>query len=413
VRASPALWILLLMTTCPTVPAATADDRGLHGAVGLTVQRDDNLFRLADDVTPAAAGVTRDPDDDGSHRGDTVVAPFATLDLTLAFGRQHLGIALTRRETRLQRYGAYDTRTGELRGHWDWQLGNAFDGRLESGDSDQASELRDFLGPRSNVLNLQDQRFNANWRPRPDRRVTLDLQRLRGRNELPERATSDYTVRLKSIEGGWTTRLGTEWTLRWREAEGTYPNRVIVAATPIDNSYHQRDADLGVVLQPGRRTRAELRFGQATRRHDQVPQRDFSGHSGRAALQWEASGALSLSFEVVRDLNALDDYDRLYAISTNHVLGAQLAIAPQWQLAARWSEQRLDFGGDPANVLTQLLGPTPARRDRMQTTRLALTWLPVERVQLALSVERTHRDSTRPGLQFVDMLTGLSSQYSF
>lgn len=403
---------MLMLATLPAL-AGTAEDRGVHGAIGLVVQRDDNLFRLPDGVLPAAVGVTRDDGDDGSHRGDTLVAPFVSLDLTLALGRQHFGLAATRRETRLQRYSAYDTQTGELRGHWDWQLGNQFDGRVEASDNDQASELRDFLGPRSNVLNVRNERVNANWRPRPDRRVTLDLQRWRGRNELPERAASDYTIRLWGLEGAWVTRLGTEWTLRWRSTDGLYPNRAIVEATPIDNSYRQHDADVGVVLRPGRRTRADLRIGYAVRRHEQVPQRDFEGLSGRAAIEWQASGALSLSLEAVRDLDALDDFDRLYAISTHHAAGLRFAASPQWQWSLRWSEQRIDFGGDPQNAITQAFGQADARQDRVQTTRVALTWLPLERVQLELSYERAHRDSSRPGLQYRNSLAGLSSQYSF
>ena len=83
-----------------------AEDRGLHGSVGLSAQYDNNLFRLPQGVTPAAVGVTSEAGDDGSHRNDTTTSPFATLEARWALGRQHVGVALARRETRLQRYGA-------------------------------------------------------------------------------------------------------------------------------------------------------------------------------------------------------------------------------------------------------------------------------------------------------------------
>ncbi|MEO8152738.1 MAG: outer membrane beta-barrel protein [Rhizobacter sp.] len=414
-----------LLVTRPQWPAAcallclfsglaqAADDRGLHGAVGLSAQHDDNLFRLPDGVAPAAAGVSRDADDDGSHRGDLTLSPFVSLDASLAFGRQHFGLAGTRRETHLQRYSAYDTQTGDLRARWDWQLANDFDGRIDAGTSDQASDLQDFLGSRRNVLTVRNEHASANWRPRPDRRITLDAQRYRGHNDLPERATSDYEVRTLGVEGGWLTSLGNEWTLRWRSTQGRYPNRSIVALTPIDNSYHQHDSDIGLVLRPGGRTRADIRVGYAVRQHEQVPQRDFEGPSGRAAITWQASGALSLDLEAVRDLSALDDYDRLFAISTHYALGAQLIVAAQWQASLRWSEQHIDFGGDPQNIITQAFGQSPARRDRVQSTRLAVTWLPTPRIQVEMSLEHSARSSSRPGLDFSNGSAGVSTQYSF
>jgi hypothetical protein len=263
------------------------------------------------------------------------------------------------------------------------------------------------------VLKVRSEHASVNWRPRPDRRLSLDVQRYRGNNELPELATSEYTIRTWGVEGGWVTSLGTEWLLRWRSTEGLYPNRSIVQLTPVDNSYRQHDSDIGVVLRPGGRTRAEIRVGYAVRQHEQVPQRDYEGPSGRAAITWQAGGALALDVEAVRDLNAVDDYDRLFAISTRYALGARWVPAAQWQLSVRWNEQRTDFDGDPQNLITQTFGQAPARHDRIQTTRLALTWLPTQRAQVELSFERSHRESSRAGLAYATQQIGISTQYSF
>ena len=393
--------------------AQAADDRGLHGAVGLNVQYTNNLFSLPAGVTPADAGVSAEPGDDGSHRNDTTVSPYATLEARVALGRQRLGATLTRRETRLQRYQGYDSSTGELRAAWDWQLGNDFDGRVDFGSNEQATELRDFLGAQRNVLTVRNEHALANWRPRPDRRVSVELQRYHGSNDQPQRTSADYDVDIWGLEGGWVTPLATELTLRWRHTDGNYPNRSISAAAPIDNSYRQDDADVGIVLRPGGSTRAEARLGYATRRHREVPQRDFDGPSGRAAVVWQATGALTLDAEAVRDLNALDDFDRLFAISTTTALGVRWIHSAQWQLALRWSEQRIAFGGDPQNVVTQLFGQAPERRDRVRSEHLTLTWLPLPRVQLEFSLDHMVRRSNRPSLTFGSKQAGFATRYAF
>lgn len=393
--------------------ASAADDRGLHGAVGLSAQYTNNLFSLPSGVTPASAGVSAEPGDDGSDRNDTTITPFATVQAQIALGRQRLGATLTRRETSLQRYRSYGSSTGELRAAWDWQFGNDFDGRIDVGRNEQATELKDFLGPQRNVLTVRSEHALANWRPRPDRRIGLDLQRYHGSNDQPQRASADYDVDIWSLEGGWVTPLSTELTLRWRHTDGNYPNRSINANVPVDNSYRQDDAEAGIVLLPGGSTRAEARLGYATRRHREVPQRDFEGPSGRVRIDWSATGALSLSVDAVRDLNALDDFDRLFAISTQVALGARWVHSAQWQLALRWSDQRINFGGDPQNAVTQTFGQLSERRDRVRNSRLALTWSPLPRIEVELSLDHAQRSSSREGLQFASKQAGFSTRYAF
>ena len=406
-------WVVACVGLSLMAGAAKADDdAGLHGAVGLQVLSDNNLFRLPTGVSPPSATGSND------QRGDTVLAPFVTLSGTAVLAQQRFTASTTQRNNRMSHYSAYDTQTGDLQAQWDWRLGTQFDGRVDTSDTKQASDLRDFSSPSSNtvdipsstnVLDIHSKHASANWRPRPDRRITLDWQRYRGNNSLASFLTNDYAVRQMNIEGGWVTSLGTEWTLSYHDTDGHYPNRTEVQTLLIDNSYHQHDTQLGVVLRPGGRTRADLRAGYAVRHHVQVPQRDYSGPSGRAAIQWEASGSTVLNLEAVRDLDSLDDRDRLFTISTRYTAGAQTAFSAQWQVALQWSRQRIDYGGDPQDIINL----TPARRDVLQNTQLTLTWLPVDRVQIGLSFTQEHRDSSQAGFQYSDRSIGLSSQYSF
>lgn len=400
----------LLLMLCAAAPAA--DDRGLRGSVGLTVMHDRNLFRLPDGVSPAQAGVTLGTQD-GSERGDRATVPDADVDGTLALGRQRVSLRVSQQATRFQRYDAYDATDRSAALGWRWQLGNEWAGDLNADQRRRATELDDFRGAERNEVTTRGLQFNARWQPRPDRRLRLGRDRVQGRNSVPERRTADYRATLHSAEATWISGLGNEVLLRLRQGHGEYPNRSVVDSVPVDNSWRQRDAEAGLVLRPGGRTRGELRLGRGTRRHDDVPARDFSGTTGRLALAWEASAALWLDVELARDLAAVEDFDRLYAVTLRRAAGLQWVASARWQASLRWTRRELDYGGDPANALTAAPGPTEPRADRSTNLRLAVAWQPTRQWTAQLSWLRDTRRSNRDGLAYDSRAVELGTRHAF
>lgn len=400
----------LLLALCGSAPAA--DDRGLHGSVGLTVLHDRNLFRLPEGVTPAQAGVTLGGTD-GSERSDRATVPDAAVDGTLALGRQRVALRLSQQAMRFHRYEAYDSSDRSAGLLWRWQLGNELAGELNAEHARRATALDDFRGSERNDVRSRSVQFGGRWQPRPDRRLRLGVDRLHGSNSVAERRTADYRATLRSAEATYVSGLGNELLLRLRHGTGEYPNRSIVGTVPVDNSWRQRDAELGLVLRPGGRTRGELRIGRGTRRHDDVPARDFDGTTGRIALAWEAGAALVLDVELARDLAAVEDFDRLYAVTLRRAAGLQWVLSAQWQASLRWTRRELDYGGDPENALTALLGPTEARADRLANTRLALVWQPTRQWSAQASWSRDTRSSNREGLAYRSQALEIGSRYAF
>lgn len=404
------------LACCGALVSATslagADDRGVHGSVGLAVQHDRNLFRLPDTVTPAEAGLAVG-DDAGTDRGDRVLVPDAEVSATLALGRQRIGARLNEQRRQYARYEAYDTREGGAGLRWRWALGNDWSGDLASERSRRATELVDFRGRERNVIELRSSQLAARWSPHPALLLGWSSDRLQGRNTQPERNASDYDTRIDTLEARWTSGLGNSLLLRVRNGVGEYPNRVIVETVPVDNSWRQRDLEFGLGLQPGGRTRGEVRLGRGQRRFDEVPARDFSGSTGRVGLSWDASAALTLDVEWLRDLASVDDFDRLYAVTQRRTVGIGWLASAQWQAQLRWGERRVRYGGDPANVLTTLFGQAEAREDRLRDTRATLVWRPTRELSVQLDATRDTRQSNRAGLAYTNRGLSLGTRWLF
>jgi hypothetical protein len=395
-----------------TGAGAGADDRGVHGSVGLSVQHDRNLFRLPEGATPASAGLAVG-EDAGTERGDRAQVPEADLTATLALGRQRLAARLNEQRRRYARYDAYDTREGGAGLRWRWALGNDWSGELASERSRRATELVDYRGRERNVVEQRSTQVAARWSPHPALRLGLSSDRVQGRNTQPERNTSDYDARVDTLEARWFSGLGNSLTLRLRDGVGEYPNRVIVENVPVDNSWRQRDVEVGLGFQPGGRTRGEVRLGRGQRRHDEVQARDFSGSTGRVAMSWDASAAWSIDVEWLRDLAAVEDFDRLYAVTQRRALGISWVPAAQWQAQLRWGERRVRYGGDPSNVLTNLFGQAEARDDRLRDARAILVWRPTRDLSLQFDALREARQSNRVGFNYTNRGLSLGTRWLF
>jgi Putative beta-barrel porin 2 len=383
-----------LLAFAAAAAALESAQPGVRVSASVQVERDDNLFRLADGVAPSSVGLP------GDTRSDTLTALALGTEAVIELSRQRLAGWAQARDLRLANYPDYGSRSNTLGAAWFWQLGNDFDGRLRGERDEQLTELRDFVGSRRNVLAVRNLQWDVNWRPRPDRRANLRLDRRRGDNSLAERRSSDYTIDGARFELTAQGRPGTDLLAGLRLTRGEYPNRTISPLAPVDNSYLQRDADFGFNWSPGGNSQLLTRLGYGWRRHRDVSARDFEGPVGRLELNWRATGLVLLQAAIWRDLNAVDDFDRLFAVSTRRSLLAQYEWSARLTSRLSWNERRLAYDGDPDNVLTQLVDPQPARRDRDETTRVELSWEILRDADAQLAYSESRRRSNRQGLDY-------------
>lgn len=402
----------LLFTACAAAPLpalAQQDLPGMHYTLGMTAVRDDNLFRLPDGVAPNAVGL------DTAARDDLILVPFVDIEGRWQLSRQQLSAGLRYSEDRYRRNPAYDDRTVDYRLDWRWALAQSWDGRLAVDRQQNATSLADYRGTATNLLTVRALHASANLRPRPDRRATLAFDTYLGENSLAARRISDYHISTARFELGASSALAQELWWSAARTEGRYPNRQIVSWAPIDNSYAQNDAALNARFAPSDATSLDLMIGHAWRRYDEVPQRDFSGPTGRLALRWEATAKLTLDAALAEELGAIDDYDRIYATTRSQSLG--LTYHASYKVAATLgaTRKRLRDRGDPDNALTRLLGSAnlPDHEETRDEWRASLAWQPSDHLSAVLAWTHFRRDGNQAGLQYDANQQSLSLQYQW
>lgn len=388
---------------------------GINARLSVIGVHDRNILRLPDGVTPRQAGL--DTDD----REDFVLSPVVDVDASLVWGRQALTANAVFRRDYFDQLGVFDSRTQSFSANYRWQLGNHWNGEASAGRDEQLTGFQDFIGPQRNVLTVRSARALANWQPRPDRRVSMSFDTYDGKNSIEQRRVNDYELRAPRIELVAISGAGNELSSSYRYTDGSYPNRIVTPTSVVDSSYKQSDADVGVRYAPGGKTSIDARIGYGWRRYETLSDRDFSGPVGRLIVVWAPTGKTVLELSAVRDLNAVDELDNLFAVGTVYRAALRYQLSAQFSFAAEYRRLRLDYEGDPRadSILRTRFGvPDDARSDTTTQPKIALEWRPTLKWLVNLSREWPQRTSSgaspfdRSSLQYKSVVTALAIQYS-
>jgi len=395
--------------------ASAQIEPGIGAKLSVIGTRDSNILRLPDGVDPRRLGF------DSDQRDDTVLTPLVELNGAFIWGAQSLVLRADLRRDLFEEYSTFDTRTQSYDANYYWQVGNHWAGELAASRDEQLTGFQDFLGPQRNVLTIRSARALANWRPRPDRRVALSFDAYDGRNSVESRRINDFDLRAPRIELVAISGAGNEVSTSYRYSDGNYPNRIVLSNTSFDSSYTQSDADIGFRYLPGGKTLVDARFGYGWRRYENLPDRDFSGPVGRLNFTWVPTGKTLLELSAIRDLNAVDELDNLFAVSTVYRAAIRYQLSAQISFAAEYRRVRVSYQGDPqadSILRTQFGVPDDNRVDTTTTPKIVLEWRPGLRWLVNLSSEWPERKSTsqtlqdRSSLDYKAHVTSLAVQYS-
>jgi len=290
-------WLAAGALSLIAVPAL-AQSIQLKPAVRLEVQGDDNVFRSSGGVVPREA--------------DLLTTVGAGGKLTLSESLQSL----------------------ELRGevaHTDYL-------RLDELDYDQYQVGAQLKLALASLLQLRvdasRERRQENFAFRDDTEnglITVD----KGTAELRLRVTPSWTgialgeryqtrtSREQSRDADLTEdsmELGTEYRLTgyssfglaWRQSEGDYPNRVVVAGDGREKTYDQQNLIVRAGYRPSGLSDLTAQLAYTQRTHEDPAVRDFRGITGRAGYTRTFSGISRLQAEIYRDLFYVEDINANY-----------------------------------------------------------------------------------------------------
>jgi exopolysaccharide biosynthesis operon protein EpsL len=386
------------------LPFAAGADQGdtINFAVATGITHDDNVFRLSPETDPVLAiGSPR--------RDDTTTSASASMAIDKTVRRQRFKLDTRLDSIRYQRFRMLDHELSEIKAAWLWQFGNRLHGEWSAARKQALTGFSDFRSPQKSINTTESGYGSLYLMVGADWEWFATASGSSVGNSDPARASSDS--RSDTVETGlrYTPPSGNRLGLSLRRVDARYPNLQLAAGSRVDNSFRQDDLDADVSWQFSAAGRFTGRIGHSRRRHDDVPVRDYSGPTGRFALDWQPSARTSLNLSARRELGGTSDD------LANYVVSRAVSISPAFAPTARTRFQlsleraRRSYGGDPGFIL----GTLPKREDDVRGASLSATYTPHRALVLSLSRRDERRDSNYAGLPYRDRTTYLSAQFSF
>jgi len=396
--------IPFLLLTCLFMNSLARADTSdvLNFTIGESVMFDDNIFRLSPD-TPSLLAIG------SSERGDRVINTSAGVTFDKRISRQQFQVDANFNQARYNRFSFLDYNGKDLKATWNWELAGHYFGLLRKTRSDSLTSFGDFRSPVKNVVTYDTTYASANWQLHPDWLISVSTTKTDGVNSSAKNTISNYES--KALETGfrYTPRSNNSLGIKLRHTDAGYPNRQVVSGYNIDNTYRQDEVEADVVWQLTGLTKLSGYISNLRRRHQEAPNRNYSGPTGRIELDWFATGKATLNLAVRQDLSATD------AALASYVLTRAVSITPTWTPTAKTSVQAMlerrqrRYQGDP----TPIFSNTEKQTDKIKTLSLNISYQPVSAVQLGLSLRSEQRDSNITGSSYRDKLANLSVQFKF
>jgi len=340
--------------------AALSDDR-IKLTAGESVTHDDNVFRLPSGTNPITALGTSDTSD-----------TYHTTSLGLAFdvptGAQRYRGELGFDRHQFGRFSALD-----LDGHrtaFDWlfndeQRVSANVGHAESRRLASLSNIQS--GTQSTVPNLIDFEqtyIHANFAVRPQWHLGAEISRSAQENSAPLYAVSDLEARMARLELAYVTPAETRVGIGTRRIAADLPNRQLIGARLVDNSYDQRQTEAFIEWQTSPHSRLDARAGWVERTHAELGNRDYDNRTWRISHSWQPIDLLTLTGLARHDISSTEE------INVGFVLIESLEIQARWvptervDLTFAAGRGKREYRGDPMVAL----GLAPQTKERVIQT---------------------------------------------
>ncbi|HUF81982.1 MAG TPA: XrtB/PEP-CTERM-associated polysaccharide biosynthesis outer membrane protein EpsL [Burkholderiales bacterium] len=369
----------------PAYPAER-DDRPVRFFVHGGIDRDSNVFRLSDTASPAATLGT-------TQKSDTIRRGGAGIRADVLTGRQRFLVDVQAEYRDYDHFDQLDHTQYQASATWRWELGS----RL-SGDLGYARRyfLSDFGDTQINLKDMitEDRFFvSGGYLVTPRWRVRGALDWLRFDHSEPTRVPLDARIAAVTAGLDYVTPAGNSIGGQVRVSEGQYPNQQPVGATLVVNDYEEVESSLVAHWRATGKSTLDARAGYTRREHDQVPQRDFGGFTGRLNYDWFIAAKTLLNFAVWREIRSVEFAEASYTLTEGWGLGPAWAPTIKLVFQARYFDEDREYKGSPAFVLAG----TPQRNEKLRGISLTAGYTPRRHLQFSLGVEKGERSSNIAG----------------
>lgn len=324
------------------------------------------------------------------------------------YGRQSITLDGFGEYRKFDELSQYDHFAYGLRGRWLWELGNQLSGIATVSRTHRLVDIAEITGTGTGSPMVTADRLDVGggYRFHPDWRLTGGAGTGRVVNEgRVTETTHSYGARA-GLE--YVSPLGNAIGVEARHTQGDAPVEV-AGLSLLGNDYEENEVALTLAYALGATLRVRGRLGQTERSYTEVGEANFTGTTGRAAIEWRPGIKTVLTFEGYREPQPVIDVDALYIDVRGIALGYAWAMTYKLVFSARYLSERRLFKGD---VLAAASG-APPRDENVSVIRLGLGWEPERRWQFGSSLDFGRRTSNAIGRDYNYTAVTVNLRYTF
>lgn len=378
----------------------------IRPSVGMSYTYVDNVYYLDKNVNPAALLKN-------GQRSDQTLGLRVGLDVDQYWHRQTFTLRSQITDNRNQTYDQLNYTSYNVKGAWNWVYGQRWDGDLGAEKTQIASNFYDFSTVDRLRRNLRTQTAvfgSAQMKMTADFKLRAALRLLEIENSRVPAVNQKQTI----VEVG--TRYNGKGTDEFigtnlRVIDGTFPNRDPNATTVTDNGFRQYTIEGVGEYQLTGSSRLSGNLGLTTRRHNQFPQRNFDGITGRLTLSHALSDKTGINGTVFRDIGAWEDVVNNYLLTQGVGVTGTQSFTDKLSGQIAFQRRIRSFEGDPSIVTG-----ARQRQDWFNTYTLSMSWFPLRQTRVDTTLSHDTRNANEafgPGNNYRATTLYVSGQITF
>ena len=366
-----------------------SDGRQVRFSVLGAVDWDSNPFRLSDGTDPQTTLGS-------AEKSDTVGRYGVGLKADLPAQRQRVLLDAQVARHDYHRFDVLDHTAYRAAAAWKWQAGERWGGDIGYSRRQFLASLAELQAPIRDLV-VEDRAYlGGGYRATPRWRVRGAADWIRWDHDEPTRQTLDATIVSGTLGLDYVTPLANSVGGQLKYSAGDYPNREVVAGSLVDNSYTELEGSVVAHWVATGKSTLDGRVGYTARRHDQVPERDFDGATGRLAYGWFIGAKTLLDFSAWREIQSTEDVSASYILAQGWGIGPAWAPTVKLVFQAKYVREDRDYRGDPGIALSG----TPEREDTFRGIAVAAGYAPRRFIRFALGAQFGERTSNVVGRDY-------------
>lgn len=399
------LSIGILLCVATTASTALAEQETFVLKASASGFRDDNLYRLPENISFPSLGA----------RSDLIRSLSLAANIARDISRQHLSLDASISSLRYRDHANLDNTGNTVVAAWQGEFGSRWKNALHFDNSRRLSNFADVRTTQKNIATVRSMTDKLSYRLTPAFFATIDVGTSRISNSSVSAATSDYSTSFREVGLQFVSPSSNQIKIGYRQTSGHYPNPQLVvlgrasADILIDNSYAQQDLDLSGSWAATGASQISGRIGMTRRHYGDFSARDYNGSTGTLNYSWNQGGPFAFTVDARRAIDTTTD------VTSSYVVTNGISIRPTWTPTAKIAVNgALDWTrrnplGDPARLLTGF----GSQADQTRTIDLALTYAPTRRIALVLYAKNERRFSNVPLFAYQDNVLGLTSSFTY